>query len=209
MADWCQKIILILECAMVGSFINLVITYYLPLMTGRYKDVGSVTLLCTLQMVCASVTSAPGIALTPKLYGVIDSHLLFVTCCIICGCSMVPFLWHLPFHFYWISMMMYGLTQGSLSIIVEHHLLDSFLPEHAGKINGIKCVIKAITGAFGILLSGFYLPVTSVLIYGCIVCILLHCLYIILRKTREFKYAQLESKSQSIEMINNMLMMRT
>eukprot|EP01083_Nonionella_stella_P061664 160634_1 len=188
MADWCQKSILILECAMTGAFVNLLITFYLPLMTERYKDVGSVTLLCSLQIVCAAVSSAPGIVLAPKLYGVIDSHLLFITCCIICGCSMVPFLWHLPFHFYWISMALYGLAQGSLSIIVEHHLLDSFLPQHSGKINGIKCVSKGITAAFGMLLAGLYLPVTSVLIYGCIVCIVLHCLYIILRKTSKDAY---------------------
>eukprot|EP01083_Nonionella_stella_P007170 20719_1 len=195
--EWCKKSILLLERAMVASFEPILITYYLVFMSKRY-NVDNITMFCTLQMVVLSVTSGLFGFITPKTYRFVGSHTLFIlSCVILAGCCGL-FGLHLPFHVYWIVMAIIGASYGSLVIIVEHNLLDAFLPEHAAKVNGIKSLMKGIFNSFGLLLSGLYEAWFLVVICECVICIILYCIYAILGNEKLYVDLQ-QSESNSMD----------
>eukprot|EP01083_Nonionella_stella_P007171 20721_1 len=208
MVEWCKKSILLVERAMVSSFELILVTYYLVFMIKRYT-IDHIELLCTLQIVCSSINTGLFIFIVPKMYRFVDSHALFMLSCAIGACCFVPFGVDLPFDVYWIVMAILGAAYGSCDIITEHHLLDAFLPEHAAKVNGIKSLMNGIFYSFGLLLSGLYEKWFLVIICECVICIILHCMYLILSNRKHYvdlrqsasssNLSDLESESNSME----------
>eukprot|EP01084_Bolivina_argentea_P085904 155290_1 len=197
MYHWYGIISIIVERAILIRLESLFIVYYIPFMLRKldksnkdYKK-QNVVLLCTLQIMVMSVAFIISTVLIskynhllPTLYKYINPNLLIIILALLTIFTNSIFTindTNIDFYLYFVFAAITGTCLGFSIIILDFLLLDIQPPQHAGKISGIKGLVKYIVAGLFLALVNWYWKFTEnsmiySVILGDVIIIVLSCI---------------------------------